>query len=96
MEVQNGALLVLLVSVVAGQNVDLTVSPGAKGRDVVETVVDRIRSNCIFPEDRLFLRRLAYAESKDGADPKTYRKDYDGGIWQVGSRCSDEFAVTPL
>ncbi|XP_046340047.2 uncharacterized protein LOC124121112 [Haliotis rufescens] len=83
MEVQIGALLVLLVSVVAGQNVDLTVSSGAKGRDVVETVVDRIRSNCIFPEDRLFLRRLAYAESKDGADPKTYRKDYDGGIWQV-------------
>ncbi|XP_067665688.1 uncharacterized protein [Haliotis asinina] len=83
MDVRSGALLVLLLAVVAGQTVDLTVLPGSKGKDVVETVVDRIRSNCIFPEDRLFLRRLAYVESKDGQDPKTYRKDFHGGIWQV-------------
>lgn len=39
--------------------------------------------SCIFSEDRLFLRRLAYVESRDGTDAKTYRAGYNGGIWQV-------------
>ena len=39
---------------------------------------------CIFSEDRLFLRRLAYVMSRDGADSATYRPGFDGGIWQVG------------
>ncbi|XP_041372526.1 uncharacterized protein LOC121385804 [Gigantopelta aegis] len=65
--------------------IDLTLSPGARGGDVVAAVVDRIRSKCIFPNDRLFLRRLAYVETRDGEDSRTYRAGYHGGIWQVDS-----------
>ncbi|XP_046338542.2 uncharacterized protein LOC124119916 [Haliotis rufescens] len=66
-----------------GGSVDLTMSSGASGTAVVKAVVDRIRSNCILGDDRLFLRRLAYVETKDGTDAKTYRSGYDGGIWQI-------------
>ncbi|XP_048238745.1 uncharacterized protein LOC124119917 [Haliotis rufescens] len=66
-----------------GGGVDLTMSSGASGTAVVKAVVDRIRSNCILGDDRLFLRRLAYVESTDGRDAKTYRSGYDGGIWQI-------------
>lgn len=45
-------------------------------------------SSCLFNNDRLFLRRLAYVESRDGTDPKTYRQGYDGGIWQVSTLSS--------
>ncbi|XP_067674107.1 uncharacterized protein [Haliotis asinina] len=65
------------------RSVDLTLSPGASGTNVVKAVVDRIRSNCILGDDRLFLRRLAYVETTDGTAPKTYRSRYDGGIWQI-------------
>ena len=68
---------------VLGQKVDDTRRPGAKGAEVVESVVNLIDAACIFPEDKLFLRRLAYIESSDGNDPKTYRENYHGGIWQV-------------
>ena len=68
----------------AADSHDGTVAAGAAGKDVVESTVDRILASCIFPEDKLFLRRLAYVESNDGMNPKTYRPDYSGGIWQVG------------
>ena len=32
----------------------------------------------------MFLRRVAYVESKDGTESFTYRAGYDGGIWQIG------------
>ncbi|KAK7105719.1 hypothetical protein V1264_017063 [Littorina saxatilis] len=66
-----------------GQSVDMTLTPGTMGADVVDAVLDKIHSHCLFNNDRLFLRRLAYVESHDGTDPKTYRQGYDGGIWQV-------------
>ncbi|XP_071095092.1 uncharacterized protein [Haliotis cracherodii] len=62
---------------------DLTLNPGVSGSYVVNAVIDRIRSKCILGDDRLFLRRLAYVETNDGKDSKTYRSGYDGGIWQV-------------
>ena len=39
---------------------------------------------CIFPDDRLFLRRMAYVASRDGLDSATYSAGQNGGIWQVG------------
>ena len=56
---------------------------GSSGNEVVEAVVDRITSSCIFPDDKEYLRRLAYVESTDGSQPDTYRSGYHGGIWQV-------------
>ncbi|XP_013404302.1 von Willebrand factor A domain-containing protein 2 [Lingula anatina] len=63
--------------------VDRTVEAKVSGTAVVEAVVDRIQSSGIFPDDKLFLRRIAYVESKDGTDSNTYRDNYFGGIWQV-------------
>ncbi|KAK3599236.1 hypothetical protein CHS0354_012845 [Potamilus streckersoni] len=63
--------------------IDLTLTSQAYGNEVVEAVINLIRENCIFAEDKRYLRRLAYFESHDGTDPKTYRSGYHGGIWQV-------------
>ncbi|XP_025101567.1 uncharacterized protein LOC112568475 [Pomacea canaliculata] len=84
-------LLTLAATPGADQGADTTREANKGGASVVEAVVDLIRSNCIFSEDRLFLRRLAYVESRDGTDIKTYRPGYDGGIWQVDE---DKFNAT--
>ena len=54
-----------------------------KGASVVKAVVDKINSVGIFPNDRKFLCRIAWVESKYGSARGTYRPDYYGGIWQV-------------
>ncbi|XP_069121966.1 uncharacterized protein [Argopecten irradians] len=80
------AVYVCLVcsSVILGAlGVDRTLQAGGNGADVVEAVVSRIRESCLFADDKGFLRRLAYVQSYDGTDPKTYRPGYDGGIWQL-------------
>lgn len=64
--------------------VDRTREDRAVGADIVQAVVDIIREKCIYPNDRVFLRRLAYVESKDGKNTNTFRPNYYGGIWQVG------------
>ena len=63
--------------------IDKTREPGTSGSDVVEAALDVIQEACIFDDDKLFFRRLAHVESKDGTDGKTYRSGYNGGIWQV-------------
>jgi len=73
---------VLLVASVRAAN-DATLQPEAKGAEVVEMTVDKIEASCVFPEDKLLLRRLAYVESNDGLHPDAFRKKYHGGIWQV-------------
>lgn len=68
--------------------VDRTREDRAVGADIVQAVVDIIRENCIYPNDRVFLRRLAYVESIDGKNTNTFRPKYYGGIWQVGINIS--------
>jgi len=78
-------MIVLLVVVLLGGvqgSVDLTVTERATGRAVVDAVVDIITQSCVFDNDRLMLRRIAYAETRDGADSST-----GGGIWQVCDIC---------
>ncbi|XP_067667789.1 uncharacterized protein [Haliotis asinina] len=85
-------LLVLLHGTLASKGgADFTLTPGTGGSVVVNAAVDRIRSNCILGDDRLFLRRLAYVETTDGEDSDTYRQGYDGGIWQIDE---DKFLET--
>ncbi|KAK2157276.1 hypothetical protein LSH36_194g05095 [Paralvinella palmiformis] len=62
---------------------DGTLTPGGNGSQLVESACDRIQASCIFDDDKLLLRRIAYVESLDGYDPDTYREGYHGGIWQV-------------
>lgn len=62
---------------------DLTIAVGANGTEVVMATVSRIQQSGIFPDDNRFLRRVAFAESRDGLDSDTFRDGYFGGIWQV-------------
>jgi len=76
-------MLVLLVVALLGGvcgAVDLTVTDRATGSAVVNAVVDIITQSCVFDNDRLTLRRIAYAETRDGAAGFTFTR---GGIWQV-------------
>jgi receptor-type tyrosine-protein phosphatase Q len=54
---------------------------GAHGKAVVDKVVKLIQGTCVFKNDKQFLRRVAWVESKFGDDPNTFRMN--NGIWQV-------------
>ena len=75
--------LSLLAFITMAQKHDATLEKFAKGSAVVIAVCQLIENSCIFPDDKLFCRRLAYVESLDGNDPDTFRPQYNGGIWQV-------------
>ncbi|OWF46122.1 uncharacterized protein LOC110456139 [Mizuhopecten yessoensis] len=84
MNLTGACVSLLCVGVIVGTlGLDQTLQPGGNGANVVEAVVSRIRESCLFADDKGFLRRLAYVQSYDGTDPKTYRPGYDGGIWQL-------------
>ncbi|KAK7094795.1 uncharacterized protein [Littorina saxatilis] len=72
-----------MIALCQGQSHDLTLEAGARGTEVVEAVVEKIRSSCVFPEDRQFLRRVAHVVSNDGTDTDTYGPHFHGGIWKV-------------
>ena len=63
--------------------VDRTITTGEAGFDVVVATIDLLRQLDIFPDDNRLLRRISFAETRDGVDFETYRAGYDGGIWQV-------------
>ena len=83
-------ICVSVASVVAQLGVDLTLQPEAAGTNVVLASVGRIEQSEIFPADNRFLRRVAYAETRDGVDINTYRPGYNGGIWQVDENIFNE------
>ncbi|XP_061169390.1 matrilin-2-like, partial [Saccostrea echinata] len=74
----------LLVSVVCA--VDKTREDGARGSAVVEAVVDLLRERCIISDDNFYLRRMAYAASRDGEKSDTYLQGFHGGIWQINQQ----------
>lgn len=90
------ALVCATVHLGGTEDHDETLQPKASGSRVVEAVVDRIKSACIFSEDKLFIRRLAYVESHDGNDPRTYREGNNGGIWQVVSDQNEGWCLTSI
>ena len=53
----------------------------ACGSDVVGAVITRLKTCDIFREDHQFLRRLAFVETRDGADENTFTRQESGGIW---------------
>ena len=63
--------------------IDLTLQLEAAGTDVVLASIGRIEQAGIFPSDNRLLRRVAFAETRDGVDSDTFRAGYNGGIWQV-------------
>jgi len=56
---------------------------GSNGTAVVLLSVAHIQQAAIFPDDNEMLRRIAYVETRDGADPDTYSEGNNGGIWAV-------------
>ena len=74
---------VVMVAMTSCQSHDQTLEPEANGAGVVEAVIAKIEASCVFSDDKMFTRRLAYVESADGAHPDTFRPGYYGGIWQV-------------
>lgn len=74
--------LALLAHLTSG-SVDLTRIAGTIGEDVVDATINQMKDSCIFQNDYLFLKRLAFVNSHYGTNPDTYRSQYDGGIWQV-------------
>lgn len=79
-------LLLCVLVLLAGRSeqMDQTMVEQASGSHVVEAVVSRIQEKCVFEDDKLFLRRLAFVESHDGIDSDTFTAGYFGGIWKVG------------
>ncbi len=65
------------------QGQDLTLQEGSSGSAVVAAALARIQLSNIFVKDNEMLRRIAYVETRDGADSDTYREGYHGGIWAV-------------
>lgn len=65
------------------EHVDLTRTYDSKGSEVVNAVINILRRSCIFPDDLLYLRRVAYIDTHDGMDPYTYVIRFHGGIWHV-------------
>ena len=64
--------------------VDLTLQPEANGTLVVQACLAKISQSSIFStNDQQMLRRIAYVETHDGADPDTYTNTSNGGIWQL-------------
>lgn len=57
---------------------------GDTGTDIVMACIDKLnmlRDLGVFPDDKGFLRRIAYVMSRDGKPP--WQLYTDGGIWQV-------------
>ena len=63
--------------------VDLTILEEQRGRDVVRASIQKITESGIFTRDEQILRRIAYAETKDGTRNDTYTPNYHGGIWRL-------------
>uniref|UniRef100_A0A914ZAW4 VWFA domain-containing protein n=1 Tax=Panagrolaimus superbus TaxID=310955 RepID=A0A914ZAW4_9BILA len=66
---------------------DATDTKYAIGNEVVIASIRKIQDTCIFPNDLLFLRRLAWVESQDGDSLKSFWNSDKGknGIWQTTS-----------
>ncbi|XP_060597324.1 uncharacterized protein LOC132751201 isoform X2 [Ruditapes philippinarum] len=77
-------LIYVCLTIGTCQRVDLTRTDESYGTEVVEAVISILHRSCIFfPDDMLYLRRMAYTDTKDGTDPFTYKINYKGGIWKI-------------
>ena len=59
-------ILGVAVLAVVALSKDATQSKFAVGSDVTIAAIRRVQEKCIFKNDLLFMRRVAYQESRDG------------------------------
>lgn len=82
-------LVALLLSCVSTQRVDQTTVPGSNGVNVVRAVLSRLDESRIFEQSgnadltNVFLRNMAYVETRDGRDLPQGAIAIDGGIWKI-------------
>uniref|UniRef100_A0AC34FUV5 Uncharacterized protein n=1 Tax=Panagrolaimus sp. ES5 TaxID=591445 RepID=A0AC34FUV5_9BILA len=62
------SLILLSLSISTVLCADAVTSKHAVGSDVVQAAIRRIQDTCIFKNDLLFMRRVAFQESNDGND----------------------------
>ena len=85
-------LFCLLLSHVSTQSIDLTTVPGANGVNVVRAVLSKLDASGIFEQSgnadltNVFLRNMAYVESRDGVNFDAHLNNMDGGIWKITAR----------
>ena len=76
------AIQLLLLTTAVQCTVDLTLVPDTNGTVIVQACIAKIQQSSIFSvSDQQLLRRIAYAETRDGTNSSTYSSN--GGIWQV-------------
>ena len=62
---------------------DKTLIENEVGPTVADAVVNKIQQSNIFKNDRMFLRRIALAETQDGKCMDNIKNTFSGGIWQA-------------
>ena len=78
-----------LLSCVSTQRVDQTTVPGSNGVNVVRAVLSRLDESSIFEQSgnsdlmNVFLRNMAYVETRDGSNLPQDAVALDGGIWRI-------------
>ena len=79
------AWILMIVCPVLVSSVDLTLVPDVGGTDVVVACLAKLSASQIFSkDDQQFMRRIAFVETNDGQDPRTYSdSSNNGGIWQL-------------
>ena len=84
------------VAMVTGSTTDLTRVPESAGEDVVLATISIIHESCVFENDFLFLRRLAFVLTDNGMSTVTYREGFHGGIWQVSHILGDVLTLRKI
>ena len=80
-----GVIIATIYAESPHHEVNLTKEMEATGHLVPEMVISQIRSKSFFENSHMYdyIRRIAWVESRDGLDSKTYIGDYHGGLWKV-------------
>ncbi|CAG7731415.1 unnamed protein product [Allacma fusca] len=89
-------VLLLFVELISA-GIDQSLVENAKGKNVVELVVEKIQKTHIFDDDYGFLRRIAYVETKDGEEISEFPRPNYGGLWNVAEiqyNRSKDFSLT--
>lgn len=76
-------LLVIIFSFTFGSwfvhpSVDKTLVPKAHGQMVIDAAINSVQDSCIFSNDQLFLRRIAWVESHFGDNSSTFLDGHSG------------------
>ena len=83
----------------AGASHETTVN--VTGERVVNDILDRFNETGLETSDTvlLFMRRMAWVESKFGSSPYTFRRGFYGGIWQKNRKAflmTQRFKIYPV